>query len=78
MSRLRVLLAILMSLVDGLVAAGCARSDQPSAGAAGDTVTTPPSTGATLLRISGGVAHVRLHGWPAGNGATVTVARTLG
>jgi hypothetical protein len=47
MSRVRVLLKILVLLVGGLVAAGCARSDQPSAGASGDTVTTPPSTGAT-------------------------------
>jgi hypothetical protein len=38
---------------------------------------TTPSTGATLLRISGGVAQVRLHGRPAGDGATVTVATLI-
>jgi hypothetical protein len=33
MSRLRVLPAISVLPVDGVVAAGCARSDQPSVGA---------------------------------------------
>jgi hypothetical protein len=48
MARVRVLLAILVLLVGGVVAAGCARSDQPTAGASGDTgVTTPSPTSAT-------------------------------
>jgi hypothetical protein len=35
------------------------------------------ATGATLVRISDGVAHVRLQGRPASNGATVTVATLI-
>jgi hypothetical protein len=35
------------------------------------------ATGATVLRISGGVAHVRLRGAPASHGATVTVATLI-
>jgi hypothetical protein len=48
MPRVRVVLAILVLLVGGVLAAGCARTDQPSAAGPGDTaVTTPPSTNAT-------------------------------
>jgi Sporulation and spore germination len=35
------------------------------------------ATGATLVRISDGVAHVRLQGTPASHGATVTVASLI-
>jgi hypothetical protein len=48
MPRVRVVLAILVLLVGGVLAAGCARTDQPGAAGPGDTaVTTPPSTNAT-------------------------------
>jgi hypothetical protein len=48
MFRVRALLAILVLLAGSVLAAGCARTDQPGAAGPGDTtVTTPPPTSAT-------------------------------
>jgi hypothetical protein len=52
MPRVRVLLAILALLVASIAAAGCARTDQPSAGGPdATTVTTPPPASATPTTI---------------------------
>jgi hypothetical protein len=48
MPRIRVLLTILVLLAGSVLAAGCARTDQPSASGPGDTtVSTPPPTSGT-------------------------------
>jgi hypothetical protein len=48
MFRVRALLTILVLLVGSVLAAGCARTDQPGAAGPGDTtVTIPPPTSAT-------------------------------
>lgn len=52
MPRIRALLAILVLLAGGVLAAGCARTDQPSAGAPDPTVTTPPPTSATPSTVT--------------------------
>ena len=68
---------LVLVLVGAVALSACAAGPTAGERARGLGTVRSGATGATLLRIADGIAHVRLHGGCASNGAAFTVATLI-